>query len=258
VTHEQWQESAAAYALDALEEQDRAAFESHLGECAECRLAVQSYREIAGLLVHAAPATPAPPGLARRVGELVAAEAGNKVAKRSIAPRSIMPWLLAAASVVIAITGITLARRAAARDAVALQARVDSLTMTAAARDSLLTSLTGPEVHVVSLAAGTAKPVARVFWNHIAKKFIVTAFDLPPAQPGRTYQLWAISNGKAPVSMGTFTTDDNGDASVVLPVTAEVEALGFIDVCALTEEPAGGSPGPTETPRLMGPWRHTD
>ncbi len=37
-----------------------------------------------------------------------------------------------------------------------------------------------------------------------------------------------------------------------------ITGLGVIDVCALTEEPAGGSPGPTETPRLAGEWRHTD
>ena len=34
--------------------------------------------------------------------------------------------------------------------------------------------------------------------------------------------------------------------------------MGFVDNCGLTEEPAGGSPQPTETPRLLGVWVHTD
>ena len=81
-----------------------------------------------------------------------------------------------------------------------------------------------------------------MFWNHTRQRYIVTAFDLPPARPGRTYQLWAIANGKAPVSMGTFDTDTAGDALAVLPVSAEVEALGFIDLCAVTEEPSVARP----------------
>ena len=86
----------------------------------------------------------------------------------------------------------------------------------------------------------------------------MTAFDLPAAPRGRTYQLWAVPKGKAPISMGTFNTDAGGRATLVLPVDPTITHLGFIDFCGLTEEPAGGSPQPTETPRLLGSWRHTD
>ncbi|MGH7699335.1 MAG: anti-sigma factor domain-containing protein, partial [Gemmatimonadales bacterium] len=127
-----------------------------------------------------------------------------------------------------------------------------------AARDSTLAALLGPEVHVVSLAATDREPTARVFWNHRRGVFIVTAFDLPPAPTGRTYQLWAIQHGRPPRSMGTFNTSGAGRATVVLPVDPAITQAGFIDLCGLTQEPAGGSPQPTETPRLLGTWRHTD
>jgi hypothetical protein len=33
---------------------------------------------------------------------------------------------------------------------------------------------------------------------------------------------------------------------------------GYIDDCALTVEPGGGSAAPSEAPRLIGSWRHVD
>ena len=105
----------------------------------------------------------------------------------------------------------------------------------AAERDSALASLRGPTVHVVSLASPSGgQPVARVFWNHERDRFFVTAFNLPPAREGRTYQLWAITKGHAPVSMGTFTTNESGVAEVILPVGQDIDALGVIDSCGLT------------------------
>jgi len=253
--HERWQEAAAAYALDSLDRADREEFEQHLGECADCRLAVQQFSEVTGLLVHASPARRAPVTLRQRVTRLVREDPGQ--GRGRFAPRAMLPWLAAAASITLAISAGLFARRNLA-DARALQERIVALDDSITARDSVLGYLTGPEVHVVSLAAAGEKPVARVFWNHTRQRYIVTAFDLPPARPGRTYQLWAIAEGKAPVSMGTFDTDANGDAVAVLPVSAEIEQLGFINLCALTQEPAGGSPQPTETPALSGEWRHTD
>jgi anti-sigma-K factor RskA len=107
---------------------------------------------------------------------------------------------------------------------------------------------------MASLTATGGAPVMRIFWNRDRGRFVVTAFGLPPAAPGRIYQLWAIPAAGAPVSMGTFDTSADGSATLVLPVTAAVASLGVVQATALTEEPAGGSAGPTETPRLVGAW----
>lgn len=240
-----WSESAVAYALDALGGEDRRVFESHLAGCVACRREVQSLREVAGLLAQAAPTVAPPPGLRDRV-----LDTARRVRPIGRPRRAWLAWAAVAASLVVAVAAGLQGRRQAAR--------ARELAAQVAARDSTLAALLGPEVHVVSLAATGRQPTARVFWNHRRARFIVTAFDLPTAPAGRTYQLWAIAKGKAPLSMGTFNTNAAGRATLTVPVDSAITQLGFIDFCGLTEEPAGGSPQPTETPRLLGAWRHTD
>jgi anti-sigma-K factor RskA len=82
-------------------------------------------------------------------------------------------------------------------------------------------------------------------------RVVMIANELPQAPAGRTYQLWAIAGRGAPVSLGTFDSDANGRASLVLPVDRAMR----IDVAAVTEEPAGGSPQPTTQPFLVGEIR---
>jgi anti-sigma-K factor RskA len=259
-------DSAAAYALGALDDAERAAFEAHLHDCDECGRALAGYREVAGLIAHAAPA--AAPADAAALRARILRDASSVRPLRPGAPPRVrsgrLSWIAAAACLAIAAAS-TLAyvrqRAAAARldaEVAALQGAIADRDLTIAARDSLLAAFLGPEVHVVSLTAAEASPVARVFWNHTRNQFIVTAFALPPAPPGRTYQLWAIAEGRSPVSMGTFETEDDGRAFVILPVDAAVADAGFIDYCGVTLEPDGGSPQPTESPRLLGAWRHVD
>lgn len=238
-----WLESAGAYALDALAPEERARFEAHLSDCAVCRAEVQSLREVAALLAHAAPAEAPSAGLRDRV----LAE-GKRV--RPLRAARWIPWIAAAASLVLAVRG--------AREARLERGRAESLATQVAARDSLIRDLTGPEVHVVTLASTGREPSARVFWNHLTQRFVVLAFDLPAPRAGRTYQLWALAKDHAPVSMGTFDTDARGQAALVIPVDARVIDLGLLGQCAVTDEPAGGSPRPTTTPFLVGTWIHSD
>src|SRR5439155_555451 len=83
------------------------------------------------------------------------------------------------------------------------------------------------------------------------RRSYVTAFDLPPAPAGRTYQLWAIKKGQAPVSVGTFNTLPGGRAVITLQMPAGFKP----DLSAVTEEPAGGSAQPTQQPFLVGAWQ---
>ena len=55
-------ELAAGYALDALDDDERVAFEQHLAECEQCAADVLAFRETAALLAYAAegPEPPAP------------------------------------------------------------------------------------------------------------------------------------------------------------------------------------------------------
>src|SRR3989442_10454765 len=88
----------------------------------------------------------------------------------------------------------------------------------------------------------------RLYWNRARNIVVVTAFDLPPAPAGRTYQLWAIEKGRAPVSVGTFNPPPNGRAVITLPMPAGLKP----DLSAVTEEPAGRAPPTHPQPLLLG------
>src|SRR5438445_2008497 len=70
--HEQLMDLLGAYALDAVDDDERTALEDHLRTCPRCRAEVEEHREVASLLAH--PGASAPVGLWDRiVGSLDAA-----------------------------------------------------------------------------------------------------------------------------------------------------------------------------------------
>ena len=256
MTHEPWMGSAAAYALGSLEGEDRAAFEKHLAECATCRADVQELQETAAMLAYAAPPAHAPGALRDRVLR-ESRDVRPLVRTSRVRLFPTVARLAAAASLTLAVlTGVELRGERGERAKLALA--LDSVRAELGARDSTIAAFFGPEVHVVSLSPTGEKPSMRVFWNHTRNIFIVTAFNVPRAPAGKTYQLWAIAKNKAPMSMGTFNTDANGRLTAIIPVGNVINDAGFIDLCGLTMEPEGGSSQPTEQPRLVGSWRHTD
>ena len=269
MTHKELIESAASYALDALDGEERAVFEAHLAGCEECQSEVAAYREVASALAHAVPAraNPRPDALrerilrdARQVRPIATAAPRPVIAApRPAKPRGrVLPWLVAAAAMIAAV-GLGIVYRGERQQAADLRSKLTTAQATLARDDSTLAAFLGPEVHVVSLtSAADQKPSVRVFWNHTRRQFIVTALNLASAPSGKTYQLWALRKGKAPLSMGTFSPDPSGRTATTLPVADEINDGGFIDDCAMTVEPAGGPPQPTETPRLIGSWRHVD
>ena len=246
MTDHQWLELAAPYALDALAPDERGEFEAHLATCASCRAAVQAQREVVGLLAHAAPDA-APP---RELRERILRDARRV---RPMGPRRrVAPWLAAAACLILALAAgyaYWHERGARAETAVAL----DTVRRTLAARDSLVATLLSPDAATAALAATGQAPSARLFWSPSQRRVVMAVFHLQPAPAGRTYQLWAIAQGK-PVSLGTFNTAADGRVVSTMALPA---GLSF-EVTAVTEEPAGGSPQPTQTPFLVGKVTRTD
>src|SRR5437899_1169705 len=80
------------------------------------------------------------------------------------------------------------------------------------------------------------------------RRVVMAVFNLAPAPTGRIYQLWAIAAGK-PMSLGLFNTAPDGRATVAMDVARE---LASFQLTAVTEEPVGGSPQPTQQPFLVG------
>lgn len=243
MTDHQWTELAAPYALGALDAEERARFEVHLATCAECRAEVQSLREVAGLLAESAPAATPPATLRERV--LREARRVRPLGASRRRP-GMLPWLAAAASLVLAVgIGYAYLRDHAAFDQASAVAAARRDTI--AERDSLVKTLLSPDAATADLAATGQAPSARLFWSSSRHRVVMAVFRLTPARSGRTYQLWAISKGK-PVSIGVFNTNPDGQliTEMALPPNLTFE------LTAVTEEPAGGSPQPTMQPFLVG------
>ena len=272
MTQHAWSESAAAYALNALEPAERSQFETHLAECEQCRRDVDAYQHVAAELAAGAPQTTPPSALRDRVfGQLQdadgyvdgvsAAPSPQALNRASASPaRSRLLWGALAASLVLSATvGWMLSRSSAARSDLerayeGSQAAITARDDTIARQQELLDTLLAPNVSTASLVSATpTAPRLQLFWNRDTDLLVVAAFNLPPASPGRAYQLWGIQGDGPPVSLGLF---DAGTTDSAVSVTAP-STVPF-DLAAVTEEPAGGSPQPTSDPFLVGAWNHAD
>jgi hypothetical protein len=79
--------------------------------------------------------------------------------------------------------------------------------------------------------------------------------ELPRLQPGRVYQLWLRHDPANPDNGGIFRVDDQGFG--ILLVQAP-QPLSAYSIAGITEEPDGGSPGPTSRRVIGGPFSHPE
>jgi anti-sigma-K factor RskA len=217
-------ELTAGYALDALDPEERAAFEAHLGGCARCQEELASFWEATGALAHAA-AGPAPPPELR--GRLLAAARAERPNVVPLRPRR---WALPAAvsvAAVAAVAALALGLWAAslsddleqARDALAGQKLVTALLADDSARS---VALRGADGRLVVGADGRAALVVR---------------DLPAAPDGKIYEIWVID--EVPRRAGSF------DRSGVVGLDRAVPRDATV---AVTVERDGGVDAPTSMP----------
>lgn len=278
MTDPRWSDQVGAYVLDALDADERTAFEARLEHDAELRRLVEEARASTLVLAEALPDMVPPAHLRGRVMERMrAAKAsgalGEEAEERSrgerpdIHPgrsgpgrppsrvRATAPWLLLAASVAglfwLGTENRDLMERSASLEEQleAVRTSLGEAQVAVARLDSMAAAISGPNVQVATLS-GDADPTLRLVWNRDRNLLLVAAQNLPPLPQGRTYQLWGIRGTEAPVSLGTFDSGSEGEALVTLPASA----AGAYEVSAITEEPAGGSPQPTTQPFLVGAW----
>jgi anti-sigma-K factor RskA len=162
---------------------------------------------------------------------------------------SILPWLAAAASLVL-LVGVGLyaaslrgrlataeARYlAAARERGELERRVER-------SEATLAAVTAPASRVIELAAARpAAPSGRMFWDVATNRWTFFAHNLPAVREGREYQLWLITAGQRKIPAGTFRPDPRGNAVMQATYALAADSLAAV---AVTEEPAGGLPQPS-------------
>ncbi|MGQ0815960.1 MAG: anti-sigma factor [Gemmatimonadota bacterium] len=251
--HQAWSELAAGYSLGSLDADERATFEMHLAGCKDCQAEVDSYRDVVGSIGLGAPVVPPPPHLrARILAETKSVRALNPPTQF----QRLLPWLVAAAAMTVAIASLLMYASERSRRELAESAGAAAATQLMHARkqvaqqDSMLAAILAPDAESARLVAQGRPPSVRLFLNRRRNMVVLSARDLAPAAAGRTYQLWGIADGQ-PVSMGTFNTSADGQATVVLPLATDARFTHS----AITDEPAGGSPQPTTTPFIAGAWQ---
>lgn len=176
------------------------------------------------------------------------------------APASRWPWLVAAASMAIAV-GTSLGWISARGEVARLQSTIAELRASAAEflnvraefdrersdRERVIAILSAGDVHSASLGSVAPAGAAR---GHVyvsaSRGLFFAAESLPPLPAGRTYQLWTIVAGQ-PVSHGIFEPAGDGRAEVLAQAPP-----GAVQAIAVTIEPDGGVPAPTGDKVLLG------
>jgi anti-sigma-K factor RskA len=216
-----------AYALDAVDDVERARFEQHLAECEDCRAEVASLREAAVLLAETSAVNP-PPSLRDSVlsGISQVRPLPPVVERTRVVNRRWFPLLVAAAVVAILGVGAAIWQPWGPSE--------DS-SLTAAER-----VLTAPDAQSVAIDLGEAGR-ATVTRSESVGKAVITTEDMAPAPEGKVFELWLQDDQGAMIPAGLMPPGE--DNQVVLKGdAAAATAVG------ITVEPEGGSPEPTSDP----------
>jgi len=201
---------SAAYALDALDADEREAFENHLAGCAACQDEVAAYSSTAEALAYAAgPAAP-PPFLRDRILVAARAERPNVVPLR---PRWVYPVAAVAAVAACVAIGLGIWN-------VSLHNRLGR----------------AEALHSVPVSGA---PGSLVVDRNGSAALVLYRLDSAPA--GKTYEAWVIRGKLAPKPAGLF----RGGGATFFPIAGKVRKGSVV---AVTVEPAGGSDAPTTKP----------
>ena len=221
-------ELSAGYALDALEPEERDAFERHLAGCPECQEELASFWEVAGALAVATESRAPSPELRDRILADARAEKQTVV---SLDSRRRIPPALTAITAVAATIAIGLSIYA-----FSLNNDLDSARSALTAQENAAAVLADPAATSVALNSGSGRLVVGKDGSAV-----LVLDDLPAVPAGKTYQAWIVE-GQMPISAGTFEST-NQRAIVPIP-----QAVPDGAVVAVTVEKAGGATSPTLPP----------
>ena len=242
--HAPFDELAAVYALGALEGGELEQFLAHLrAGCAECeRLLVEDEATLLGMASELA--TPPPAAVKQALFARLDAPTAAPAVRR---PRLLatVAGMALAAGVAAIVVGAALRSQHATELARIEQQRATELArleQQLAAEREVRALLEDPATRVVRLGGLPPSPQAegRVVW-HPKRGGLFVSNALPPAPPGKAYELWAIAGG-APRPAGVFRVDAQGVGRLTVSPLPDAPP---VDVFAVTLEPEAGVPAPT-------------
>ncbi|MFI5804095.1 anti-sigma factor domain-containing protein [Streptomyces sp. NPDC051561] len=229
-----------AYALHALPEDERAAFERHLADCPSCTQEVAELASTTARLGRAMTETP-PERMKAEVLRRIAVErqdppvTARQGRVRGRYGRAASRFTLAACLVAAAgFGGVAVWQHQEAQDArqqaEASQLQAEALAAVLAAPDAKAT--TGKVADGASATVVVSRSLNRA-------AFVAAGLPQPPA--GKVYQLW-FNDGGAMRAAGLLNPAARTDSVLMDGPVGSASGMG------ITVEPAGGSPAPTSDP----------
>ena len=225
--HEQWEDAAGTYVLEALPDDERAGYEAHLEACPACRAEVAELRvAVEALPVSPAPMLPPPALKARIMAEVereaaLLASAGQPTRSE---PRKRRSWRL------------RLPMPAVALACTALIAGVIA--------GGVLFGGGGDDSQTIPFKSSIPTATAELEMSDDGAT--VVANGLPPTPAGKTYMVWIQRAGHAPEPTSALFTPRR-DGSATASVTGDLDGVESVLV---NTEPVGGSTTPTSDPVL--------
>lgn len=253
LNHPEAVELLGAYALDALEADERAAVERHALHCPSCTAEIVDHREVAGLL------TPGwakpPPGVWEKIAasledvppplDLAPVIAMKPAQEHRMAPvvtsrrRGVVTGIAAmvavAAATVIGLLGFRVADDNRRFRDLAIGDPTAQLERSANAASA------APEAKRVAMRSEDGTRTAEAVVLPDGTGYLVRS-NLPPLSPEKTYQLWAII-GSSKISVGVLGAE---------PEVSSFRMDGDVSALAITEEARGGVERTTKDPVVVG------
>ncbi len=266
---ERTEEAASLYALELLEGEEKAAFESRLQKDASLKRFVEELRESSTALAMLAPPAQPAPALKDRVFASLPREQAAPPAQ--VVPVPLAPWIGWAAAACFALGAAYLgqlyvsseaelaglrtqeslaridgenARQLLEAERLLAQVQISDLRTAQSRIASLQQQADLAQLKISSLASllsDSPEAQAIAVWNPLAQEGVLTVANLPTLPVDRDYQLWVIDpQYPIPVDGGVFTVEPtNGEARLQFKPK---EPIAHIAKFAVSLERKGGVP----------------
>jgi anti-sigma-K factor RskA len=232
--HERWQDSAGAYLLGALPDDEVAAFEAHLAACETCRAEVDALQVAVDALPMTAPQIAPPAALKDRIMVEVRREAALLAAAGPEADRP-----PAAAPEPRRRRRFTLTLPAPLAAALAAGA----LAVGVAVGGAVFGGGGGTRTVTASVDHARAPRASAQLQIHDGHAVLVVQ-GMPAPRGGRVYEVWLQrSSGAVVPTNALFTPRTDGAAT-----TSVAQSLAGVEQVLVSSEPPGGSLQPTTKP----------
>ncbi len=228
-----------AYALDAIDDLERAAFDRHIADCEICHAELDELRETAARLADSSWSVP-PPRLRTDVMAAIGRtrQLPPPVPAPSAADRRTPQWrrrTVAAAAAVLLAGGMGVAVYGVQEQRVREQRSIASAAQQQEARTRAILAAPDLVVRTAPVIGGGKATVASSPSRQAAVVLVGADRNLTPDE---ALQLWTIEGTGPPVNAGVLAAGSNS-------ATQPIELRTGTDIVAVSVEPAGGSVSPT-------------